>query len=357
MEFERDAKVWLAAAQDNIRPVLRHVLVRRVDEKGNGELVAADGYLLAVVPCRLEEDEPDGMVLAELFEKAIKAMPKVISRRGTEALMRLEVDTVRLLDGSVHRRRDESIGALPAYPDFARVIPTRAPVETRDARAFALDPKQLTRMHRALGGQPMALTLSPPGTHGERGARLLETVAPSAGGAPTPPFGVIMPLALRLPDDLDAAAAAAPAPADMPKSIPVGDDEGGRLCAACVDAHATSEDGYCDGCRGEALAIGAAVQSTPGVAGSGPQETAEMPPGEELAVALGHPPTAAPDPDAPPCEGCGSPEPSECGCHPKLACAECRGMEAGSYCSMEHFEAAEALDAAETGGEGDDAVA
>jgi hypothetical protein len=328
MEFERDAKVWLAAAQDNVRPQLRHVLVERLDDK-NGLLVAADGYMVAVVPCWLEADEPDGLVLADLFEKAIKATPKALTKNGTMAAMLLEADAVRLLDGSTHKRRDESAGKLSGFPDYRRVIPPRAPLADRDARAYAISPQQLLRMHRALGGQLMAIT--PPGRDpkydGLRGARLIETLSPaSADGSPRPPFGVIMPMTSRLLDEVDAAAITEPSVADQ---LPEAVDEDGRLCAACIENRATKDDGYCDGCRNDATNHGDG-----------------LPPGEELAVALGHPPTKPPDAEVVPCAGCGSPEPSECGCHPKRACADCRELDDGSYCTVEHMEAAEAIEAA-----------
>ena len=85
MKIEREYKIWEATCKDDpSRPVLQNVLIERVDET-HGLAIAADGVLMAVVPCELDPDDVVGLVPGHVLKDA---STKAVRTFGMQVFMR-----------------------------------------------------------------------------------------------------------------------------------------------------------------------------------------------------------------------------------------------------------------------------
>lgn len=126
------AEIWRATAQDDARPSLAHVLIAdsvyadkynlRLPADHNGVAVATDGFMLAIVPVILEDDDVPGLVDPELIKQAAKMTPKTFPG----AWLSLGDRTVKLIDRSERPRYryDTDPGN---FPDIVGVVPTERP--------------------------------------------------------------------------------------------------------------------------------------------------------------------------------------------------------------------------------------
>lgn len=197
MKFDRSIPVWRACDQEGSRPLLEHVLIERTSDT-SGLLVASDGFMLAVAPCTLRPDETVGLVHRDVFPKAIKAA----GRKETHPEIVFDAPArLVLADGTV-LARVEPDGTFPNWRD-RRIHPQRLPLRRRYRGAVALSPVLLAQLGEALGytrrawdGEgPHGLTLTFGRTHAD--AVLVERERPSVGdGAPTPPYGILMPMSI-----------------------------------------------------------------------------------------------------------------------------------------------------------------
>lgn len=132
MYINFEYEIWRAVAPDDSRPVLRHVLIvdsEQADhwniglEPGyNGLAVATDGFMLAIVPVQLEDEDVPGLVDAELIKSAGKLTPKTFPG----AWLKLEPQRVTLLDQSVRPRWDGD--QWPGnFPDITAILPAKRP--------------------------------------------------------------------------------------------------------------------------------------------------------------------------------------------------------------------------------------
>lgn len=132
MFIKREYEIWRAAAQDDARPALQHVLIvdsAQADKWNiglpageNGLAVATDGFMLAIAPVQLEDEDIPGLVDANLFQEAAKVTPRTFPG----VWMKLDEQRINLLDQSVRARwvGDQWPGN---YPDIMAVLPAKRP--------------------------------------------------------------------------------------------------------------------------------------------------------------------------------------------------------------------------------------
>ena len=194
-------KPWLACATDDSRPVLACVSIERADgplwhpdqipdhslsgvglpprrrtPDYNGVAVAADGYMLVVVPVTLDDDEAGCLVHRDVWKYALRLGSQLSLRLGTAE------DTHITLGNLWKAPKIEA--KFPLWRDIVRQsLRPEAPTE-----GIAFDPRFLHTLYSALGGE-----------HGTqlhlRGATAPIIVTPlGAALPPHPPFGVLMPM-------------------------------------------------------------------------------------------------------------------------------------------------------------------
>lgn len=179
------------------RPALAHLLLRRTGET-SGELVAADGFMLAVVPVSLDADDVPGLIHPEALKAAAKDSPK----REPEVTVYVLEDIVRSVEHACYPRVRTINGETPMankYPDISRIVPRDVPVSGQNHQAMptSLNFKYLDLLGKALGGLGVTLWPNPIGTSGP----LVVTPVTGRGdagsfraGLPVAPYGVLMPM-------------------------------------------------------------------------------------------------------------------------------------------------------------------
>jgi hypothetical protein len=181
--------------KDTHRAVLTHLLLERIDG-ANGRLSASDGFMLAVVPVTLDDDDVPGLVHADALTSAAKDCPK---REGVVTLYVLE-DIVRSV-GHACFPRTRGVSEYDTFPDLSRVIPRNAHVKASELTGAqtALNPTYLMKAHKALGGigtvlwptGPMTpIVVTPVVKAGGRGGYS----AFQSDGLPVLPYAVVMPM-------------------------------------------------------------------------------------------------------------------------------------------------------------------
>lgn len=137
--FRKQYKIWHACAEDDSRAVLTGVYLDPA-----GYLVAADGFILAIVPCRIEGELPKRGVI--LQAEIVKAAAEAENGRDTGLLQVSEKTAIAHIKGDLRMEGGHITGA---YPKWDRLVPKDA--ETAPLAAWALDGTRLTRLAEALG--------------------------------------------------------------------------------------------------------------------------------------------------------------------------------------------------------------
>lgn len=181
--------VWLVALKSppEYRPILTHVDIRRTDG-ALGLATAADGWMAAVVPISLDEDDVPGLVLASHFAEAAK-LSKAMKERN-DAVLFLGADTVRFADGSTKPRFGNGVNESARFPDLDRVTPTRCHPDERARGPLALNPSLLVTISKAIGSEHTTITRNGLPTS----CLVIETQEPTPAGRPVAPYGLLMPV-------------------------------------------------------------------------------------------------------------------------------------------------------------------
>lgn len=170
-------RIWEAASTDPSRPVLTGVYF---DAKA-GTLTATDSYVMARVPCDVEEGDESGLIPAEALKTANGASLKVADGKATLTLKDGE-RTWNLIEGTA--------------PDFDKILGDAQSIET----PFGLNADLLKKLASALNRDKLSpIALHP--VHPRKGIRV---DAKEAKGVK----GLIMPVIVR-----DGPAYEPPAPA------------------------------------------------------------------------------------------------------------------------------------------------
>ncbi len=213
MKFSPRFAPWEAAcpAKDTSRPILNACNVKRVAEYThngttyNAELSAADGYILAVVPCILEDGEPEGTIDVETLKAAVKLAK---NDRG-DAWVVLEADRARLADGTSRPRVQAG-----TFPDYHRIAPDRELNEyISPSGMLAANPSLVLRLAKALDAmEGMTFQVVSPDKPILVDCLVGQESVTRYAGRPSAPYGVLMPMhmdAKLLPKSRPSAAAAA----------------------------------------------------------------------------------------------------------------------------------------------------
>lgn len=182
IESEYKSIVKVPAGADTGRIIHDAMLVERLDNN-NGVLVASDGFMLAAVPCKLDEDDIAGLVSAEALIRAFKATPRTMSF----ACLQLEAAAVVVpLDGRSTWPRSEG-----AYPDYHKIVP-REPLSRSGGIVAPIGMQLLQRAWEAVG-KPHLGNYWLQYNRDSAGPVVLHTRAPLPNGAPALPYACIMP--------------------------------------------------------------------------------------------------------------------------------------------------------------------
>lgn len=208
MKMLLEFAIWEAACppKDSSRPVLNHVSIERLPDdepveyqgaKYNAIAAAADGHILAVVPCQLEDGEVEGLVYAEVLKRAAAATRKLSKYdvgRDTLTIVLRETEVVILADHGVTipRYLEAFTEKDLNFPDWRRIVPSREGVELADVVSLDLD--LLGRLTKAIGTPLVDLT-----AHGKASPFVIEPVRLPRRDYLAPPFGMQMVLGERRP--------------------------------------------------------------------------------------------------------------------------------------------------------------
>ena len=189
MKISREYKVWEASAKDDSRPILREVLIERTEErksatggKFNGVAVGCDGFMMAIVPVWLDDDDVPGTVKASVIADAVKGWPV----KGMDPEIQLGEKEVSYFGKTGRVTAERSSGGT--FPDYKRVVPQyRYCKEKRKGQTFAINPKLLQRLATALG-----VTI-PKFTVAKRSEPIIIETHVGQGRELMVPFGLLMP--------------------------------------------------------------------------------------------------------------------------------------------------------------------
>lgn len=213
MQIDKSYQIYRACAQDSRRPTLECVLVTRFDEllemigapddtkvvfklnkpeDINGVAVATDGFMLAIVPVQIDNEDVTGLIHKDTFKQALKGSKSGFAR------LSLQEKFVELPNGNLIKR--DFIGT---YPMFLGVL-----TEERDEvvkvepypASIHLDVKLLFTLAQAIGihGSRYSgahISIYPSASSGNQPIYI--TTAKKASGRWMPPFGIIMPVHSR----------------------------------------------------------------------------------------------------------------------------------------------------------------
>jgi hypothetical protein len=160
-------RIWEAASTEASRPVLMHVMF---DAK-KGTLTATDSYVIARVPCEVEEGDESGLIPAAALKTAAGKSLHIADGKAT----------LKLADGE----RSWPLLTGATFPDADKIISGYPPVDA----PFGLN----TRLLRELGNALGAVDHLPIALHPVHPLKGILVNGPAPGGATV---GVIMPVRL-----------------------------------------------------------------------------------------------------------------------------------------------------------------
>jgi polyhydroxyalkanoate synthesis regulator protein/polyhydroxyalkanoate synthesis regulator phasin len=196
VKIDRKYKIWEATCRDDpSRPVLQHVLIERVDET-HGLAIAADGFIMAVVPVELYPDDVVGLVPGHVLKDA---STKAVRTLGMQVIMREHEFEYVTRDGNIKVPRQD----VGEFPNYKMIIPDRPTQLRKTLCAFSLDLDNFARACKAIGcdAKEAPHHFTAPG--GRSSAFLLETTY--SDGKPQAPYAVIMPRHIKnMPPEIDA---------------------------------------------------------------------------------------------------------------------------------------------------------
>lgn len=184
--FNRQLQVWKAADDMDIRPVLSGVYV-----DPEGWLVAANGFILAAVPAKIEAEEEDLLssgdliIPAKVFPQWIKGLGRTVSEVTVN--VRGDTATAPAKIQGVSSDVQLSTSLIPgSFPKWRTLIPKTkgAPV-----RHWSFNPDLLKQLYAAIG------LVGVPGVLSTAGKTHPLLVAGEDGA-----FGLIMPIFFKVPD-------------------------------------------------------------------------------------------------------------------------------------------------------------
>lgn len=217
MLIKSDYRVFESVAGDDSRLTLTCVNVTAdregpyVDDHCDGLAMATDGFILAVVPVKVEYDDDIGLISASAFKAAFDASKRM---RLDDVLLKLDLpDYVGLADGGMVRRYDSGDGKdLGRFPDVTPVIPKRIKPVDREAAGLHLMAANfnyglMLRLIKSIGCKWSDRGVGGKGDHfprlvfgrvdgwgGTSDPIIVESSGASMGEAFVPPYGLIMPL-------------------------------------------------------------------------------------------------------------------------------------------------------------------
>jgi DNA polymerase III sliding clamp (beta) subunit (PCNA family) len=189
MRIDRDYRIWEATAKDDSRPMLQEVLIERTEERMsaiggryNGVAVACDGFVLAIVPVWLDNEDVPGPVKADLLADAVKRWP---IKAGAPEIQLGETE-VSYMSKTGRVTAARSSGGT--FPDYRKIVPEkRYCKEKRKGQTFAINPKLLQRLASALG------VTYPKFTVAKRFDPIIIETHVGQGRELMVPFGLLMP--------------------------------------------------------------------------------------------------------------------------------------------------------------------
>lgn len=116
-----DYRIWQACAQDDTRPVLTGVLIDVEREVA----IAADGFMLAIVPCTITKDEGEGpnrLLLPKALVKESKGFGITVKDGFAETLTKNGLISMRLLEGT--------------YPNIDNLVPKKVAAKPTHTTGF-----------------------------------------------------------------------------------------------------------------------------------------------------------------------------------------------------------------------------
>lgn len=214
MFIDRKYDIAAATAEDATRPVLQQVLVERNPQQPDvGVAVAADGFMVAVVPVRLEEDDVVGLVPAVAFRDARGVRRAKHRGNKGDCAIRLTLWDQYVAGENGHcYPRVPQVTWLSRFPNWKALVDVmpywgrlgyRVGVEleascpqTTGLLGVSLDVELLQRLSRALGTPWLSLMDSRQRKNGQlEGALVVLTdVEDGDGDGCSPPWGLLMPM-------------------------------------------------------------------------------------------------------------------------------------------------------------------
>lgn len=148
VKFDDRFKPWLAAAQDDSRPVLASIHV-----SPKGLMAAANGFMLAIVPCSFVEGEP------ELPPQGVLVPTVVVKSSVSSRIHRGEGQFQIDLDRNEARCRVKA-GHIIAngliegqFPDYAKIIPANL----EPGSTLSVNPEYYLACCQAIGAEVPAI--------------------------------------------------------------------------------------------------------------------------------------------------------------------------------------------------------
>lgn len=177
---------------------LTHLLVVR-DSETTGRLVAADGFMLAVVPVSLDADDVAGLVYPDALRSAIRDVSKreyefkvTLTDVAVISVVGASFPRIRVINGDTPKTED--------YTDISRITPRNVDVGGRDqvVTPLSFNSRYLDMLGKALGGCGVTLFPNPVGPTGP--VVVFPLLSSGYGcrfngmGMPVAPYGVLMPM-------------------------------------------------------------------------------------------------------------------------------------------------------------------
>lgn len=165
-------RIWLAAAQDDTRPVLTGIWI----DTERKQAIAADGFLIGVVPCEIEGPIPDGQIV----------IPKDIVKKASGFSIRVESGQASTNEKGRGMRVYADL-LSGTYPNVYNLIPKA--VRNHPTKHFAFNYKYIQRLAEAIDSPWQAAILFEP-----QDLDSPYVLVGESGGV-----GVIMPMVLDKP--------------------------------------------------------------------------------------------------------------------------------------------------------------